>query len=124
MKKLLFLVTLVTLFSCEIEKEGCNDPAALNFDPDATNSLCCFFPFKGTFFTLQDGAQITVSVDGNQVGTIDYYLDTEPECGDTKGVITELTAGTHSYYATDGTMEWNGIIEAERNGCQVIALSR
>lgn len=51
--------TLLSFGSCNKDKQGCTDPTATNYDPDATNDCCCeyssgfatevhFHPYVGT----------------------------------------------------------------------------
>lgn len=39
----IFLLSCAMLMSCK-KKEGCTDPTATNYDPDATKNCCCEYP--------------------------------------------------------------------------------
>ncbi len=75
----LFLVSIllgIALFTSSCSKEGCTDPDALNYDPDAkTSSGDCIYPDNKQQFTLTRSGN-TVTVEGISEADFRFYEDT------------------------------------------------
>ena len=86
MKKLLFLLPIIILFSnCRETTEGCLDPEASNFDPSADETCCCEYPQFSIRFSYNNydtdttafGLNKVYNDDGNNpyfITTINLYL--------------------------------------------------
>lgn len=97
-------------------REGCTDPAARNYDPDANKDCCCKYGSDGggagllnggLLFWTDDAALcsacgvITVSLSNGQYASISGYYDDEPtSCADVHGGTFYLSPGTYDYTCT------------------------
>ena len=71
-----------------------------------------------TVWTSNSGVnQITVKVDNVTLGTITAYYNANPGCGASNCVTQNLSVGTHTLTATDGTFNWSGTITITANNC-------
>jgi len=66
--------------------------------------------------------QINVSIDGTAAGTITNCYTSIPACAATGCVTATLKVGSHSIYATDGNVSWNGTMTVTVNGCSTFQL--
>jgi hypothetical protein len=66
--------------------------------------------------------QISVKVDNVAVGTITMYYASNPGCGANGCVTANLTPGSHSIFATDGTYKWNGTLTVAKDDCSTFQL--
>ena len=116
MKKiLLFSLSLITLISCEtnsIPVEGCTDPNAINYNPqaDINNNSCDFKGYilfyldedAAVFFTINNVQKLTFFIDGNPIGS-QYnnggftYSDGIPDCHEVHFTTGEVYWFDHSY---------------------------
>lgn len=129
-------ISLSVYTSCK--KEGCDDPAALNYDEKANsnNGTCLYelstiFWFGDTTAVHLNNAGITMMtyyVDSNLIG-MNYpssYWSSEPVCG--QGVTfrenTKNTSATHTYYVhnQNGVNLWTGTFTSTAGFCQSIKL--
>ena len=81
MKKLLFLLPIIILFSnCRETTEGCLDPEASNFDPSADETCCCEYPQFSIRFSYNNYAADTTAFGLNKVynddGNNPYFITT------------------------------------------------
>lgn len=65
---------------------------------------------------------ITVKVDNVSLGTITLYYNSSPGCSANGCVTANLTVGTHTITATDGTLNWNTTTMIVKNSCKVLEL--
>lgn len=129
-------LTLITYTSCK--KEGCDDPAALNYNEKANkNNGTCVYELS-TVLWFGDTASVHLSNDG--ITMMSYYVDSnligvnepsnywssQPNCGTaiTFRENTEKTSATHSYYVHDqnGADIWTGTFTSTAGFCQGIQL--
>jgi hypothetical protein len=80
MKKLLFLLPIIILFSnCRETTEGCLDPEASNFDPSADEICCCEYPQFSIRFSYNnyaiDTTTFALSSVYNDDGNNPYYVN-------------------------------------------------
>jgi hypothetical protein len=80
MKKLLFLLPIIFLFSnCREKIQGCLDPEASNFDPSADETCCCEYPQFSIRFSYNNYDTDTTAFALNQVyndnGNNAYYIN-------------------------------------------------
>ena len=126
MKKiLLFSLSLITLISCEtnsIPVEGCTDPNAINYNPqaDINNNSC---DFTGDIIFYLDAAagiylynegvdKLTFYIDGNNIGSQYneggfYTAQTPPNCFDNFFTTGSVYWSNNSYT----TISWEAIDE-------------
>lgn len=105
---LALLSVVATLSSCS-KKEGCTDPAALNYDPDADKSCdnCCEYPAPNveptqvingeTYYVLSGGFNSNATLDANRK----YLLSGGVFVN--SGATLTIPAGTRLYAADDAT---------------------
>ncbi|MFT5833511.1 MAG: hypothetical protein ACI97N_001139 [Cognaticolwellia sp.] len=80
MKKLLFLLPIIFLFSnCRETTEGCLNPEASNFDPSADETCCCEYPQFSVRFSYNNYSTDTTAFALNSVynddGSNPYYIN-------------------------------------------------
>jgi len=122
----LALLSVTFLSSCKKE-EGCTDPTALNFDPDAEkDNSSCQYKGKATFWNHESNGfcNVAVSINGLPIGVITLDYTGAPDCGANGAVTYEANPGAYSYTATeedcdgDGLVStWAGTINITSNGC-------
>lgn len=66
---------------------------------------------------------IDVTIDNDQFNQVLNNTSVSPGCGNFNACEFELTVGSHSYYATDGSRSWNGNFTITKNGCVDIKLN-
>jgi hypothetical protein len=124
MKKILFILSILTLVSCA-KKEGCTDSAALNFDPDAEKeNNSCSYRGNLQFWTSNNwGENIFVTVNGSTSLITSYYSGV-PSCDNSGCANFDLAPGVFYYSAetVSGSLIWSGSAEVTSNGCTNIKL--
>jgi hypothetical protein len=65
---------------------------------------------------------ITVNIDGNYAGTISGWYSSSPSCGATYGVTKDLSPGSHSFSATNGSKTWSGNYTVASGSCLKVQL--
>jgi methionine-rich copper-binding protein CopC len=65
---------------------------------------------------------ISVKIDNVSLGTITVYYNSSPGCSANGCVTANLTIGTHTINATDGTLNWNTTATITKNSCKVLEL--
>lgn len=149
MKKiLLFSLSLITLISCEtnsIPVEGCTDPNAINYNPQADiNNNSCDFTGDIIFYLDQAAGiylynegvdKLTFYIDGNNIGSQYndggfYTAQTPPNCFDnffTTGSVywSNNSYTTISWEAIDetGYVWYNSEVYIEANTCTTMELT-
>ena len=66
---------------------------------------------------------IDITIDNEEYNILASNTSISPGCGNPNATEFELTVGTHSYYATDGSRSWNGNFTITKNGCLDIKLN-
>lgn len=147
----LLIVALLLFGSCKKTVQGCTDPTALNYNPNANNNdgsciakvtgcgntyAANYDPsvnvtpwtgctFHTTFYTQAQGAVINVTING-QSGLITTYDNSLTLPCDLVGAAHfNLPLGTYSYSAlASSTGEtWNGTITVVSNDCNPLLLT-
>lgn len=72
--------------------------------------------------TSANGGQINVKIDNAAYGSVTQYYNSVPSCGSNGCVTANLSVGSHSIYATDGALEWNGTINVQKDKCSTFQL--
>jgi hypothetical protein len=140
--KLKFLSLLILTLSVAAvqgcKKEGCDDPAALNYNEKANeNNGTCVYELSSVLWfgdttsvhLSNDGiTQLSYYVDSNLIG-VNYpesYWSSQPACGQaiTFRENTSETAKTHSYYVHNqfGVDVWTGTFTSTAGFCNSIQL--
>ncbi len=125
------LITL-PMSSCK-RKEGCTDPTAINYDPDAERDCCCEFPppanteqttvINGnTYYVLAGNITSNMSLQADRQYLISGGLFVN------SGATLTIPAGTRIYAADDGTtpflsVQRGGMINAVGTAAQPIVLT-
>jgi hypothetical protein len=102
----IFIISILLVLNYSCQTEGCTDPSAVNFESKATSDDgSCIFNGQAIFWvdSTFEFNDITITIDAQEVGIIDGYFDTKPECGIPQGVNIELIEGTYEFTATDTT---------------------
>jgi len=132
---------LVSLSISSCQKEGCTDPNATNYDPEAkSNDGTCRYEGQLVFWYGQLTAQ-ELALDF--VSTLTYYVDdvfvgtqaagvfwpAAPECGqDTTISVNQLlgsnTSRNYTYEVDDqtGSLVWSGSVTVNANQCMKLEL--
>lgn len=103
---------------------GCTDPTATNYDPLATrDDGSCIYNNTGSvvFWSSVQCCAIRVYLDGQDVGLIEFYYESDPGCVQQDGTIKlNLTPGTYPFTAetvSGGSFTWNGTVTIQQGGC-------
>ena len=137
---LLFGAIGALLFSgCAVE--GCTDPNADNFNPDATlTDGSCTFTGEVVFWYGQEVAEAkgdfatayTYYVDGEIVGSqaVSTYWTGAPDCGQNASITVSKDLGNSTSYAATyevvddgGFTVWSGIVNFQANTCTAFELT-
>lgn len=143
LNSLLFLAltaVLLSLTSCKKE-EGCTDPNATSYNPEAEvdNGTCTyegevvFWYGENTSIGLDNfgSSSLTFLVDGDIVGSTSssVFWTSAPNCGDNGSITVTQNLGnvksrslTYSIEDQDGYEIWSDIANFEANSCQSIEL--
>lgn len=131
---LAFLILPFVFSSCSTE--GCIDPDAVNYNPDANKDCdCCLYEGRVVFW-LNQAASLVLTADG--VSSLTYYVDNKligssaasvyyteaPSCGQEASITATYDLGglkqkTVSYLIKDedGTTIYHGEVTFEANKC-------
>ena len=141
MKQLLFLGSLVVLLLSGCAVEGCVDPNANNFNPDATiTDGSCNYTGEAVFWYGQEVAETkgefataySFYVDGELVGSqaVSTYWTGAPECGQNGSLTVTKDLGNVTSYASvyeviddAGYTVWSGIVNFQANTCVAYELT-
>lgn len=103
---------------------GCTDPASINYDPIATrDDGSCEYLTEGAvmFWSSVQCCAISVTFEGLDVGTMEYYFDAEPTCSQQQGtILLNRDAGTYTFTAqtiTGDPYQWSGTVQVEVGTC-------
>lgn len=142
MKKVILLLIGAAFFALAgCKTEGCTDPNAINWNPDAdTFDGSC--TYEG-YAVLWYGEEVATSkqefatsymfyADGQLVGSqaVSMYWTASPDCGQTSSITITKDMGNNT--AMDGTYEvvddqgftvWQGVINFQANTCISIELT-
>lgn len=129
-------VALISMNACK--KEGCDDPAALNYSEKANeNDGSCVYELSAV---LWFGDTTAVHLNNSGITTMMYYVDSnligmnepssywssQPNCGQaiTFRKNTEKTSTTHNYYVHDqnGADIWTGTFTTTAGFCKSVEL--
>ena len=72
---------------------------------------------EATFWIASNINGITVTCEGQSKTITAYYGSGAPNCGATGCATFDLTPGTHSFTATNGSLNWNGSVTVTAGGC-------
>ena len=111
-KTILFIAVIVLL-----QMFGCTKKA------DTVDPISGSTTGTKTFWSSQAGQNITVKVNGSNVGSISsYYSSSTPDCSASGNVNFAMSSGVvYSYTATDGTHNWSGSFTGA-TGCNTLKL--
>lgn len=125
---LLFLSFLLAFQTGCRRERGCDDPLAVNWDPDAdVNDGSCIYTGRVSFWTNGDGScgNIDVYIAGAFSGTIENYFPTGiPECNQVGTLTLELEPGIYPYEAIDDCGTWTNSITIVSEGCLIQKLAQ
>ncbi len=113
---LIATIAVAPLTSCK-KKEGCTDPSATNFDPDAEDDCCCEFAAAGDPTTVINGVTYTVlsgSVGSSRTLTADRPWLVSGGLFVNSGATLTIEEGTRIYAADDATTPFVSIQRGAR----------
>ena len=149
--KFLFLI-LISIFAFTIQScqkiEGCTDPSAFNYNPNANKNTGCVAKVNGCtdpsatnynstanvdngtcsykghamFWYYASGGTDCVVTIGGYTGYINgsYYYNSTPACGANYCANFYLPVGTYSYHAESTFSIWDGYITITNGGCSTV----
>lgn len=111
------LIAIAPLTSCK-KKEGCTDPAASNYDPDADKDCCCEYPAPDEELTTTINGQtyyiLSGTIGSSRTLTADRRWLLSGGVFVASGVTLTIQAGTQVFAANDATTPFLSIMRGGR----------